>query len=249
MPSRTANHAVAFDAGNRLKSDRHSYRSQPTVVVYEDGKIERADIVNNTRRHLSTPGRLRFDPAAAVETGVWESFAERAPLRSTDPVEHTSTAFRELQRQGAAIHIITPQDADQLASLGHSATTQHDIEKVLDSGDLVIVAEASSPDQASTFWWRINSRSGETLGMSTGGYGSVYTEQVVALRVVSMAIATHNFVNCVRSGPSGGAMCCFVVGVVMSAHGNLIGLLSHATVGASFGLAAGAVGASGRICR
>ncbi len=240
--------AAAFDAGSKLTPDRRSYRSQPTVVVYEDGEVERVDIVNHTRRHLSTARGLRFDPAAAVETGVWESFAERVPIRSTESVEDTSTAFRQSQSQGATIHVITPKDTDRLEPLGHSATTRQDIEAVLDSGHVVIVAESTSPDQANTFWWRVDTRSGETLGMSTGGYGTAYTERITAQQIISMAIATHNFANCVSTSPSGNAMCCYLVGAVMMANGGIISLLSHWTVGASLGLAAGAVGASGRAC-
>lgn len=240
--------AKAFDAGNRLAPDRRSYRSQPTLVVYEDGQVERADIVNQTRRHLITAGQLRFDPVAAVETGVWESFAERVPLRSTAAVQDTSTAFRWSQNQGATIHVVTPQDADSLATLGHSPKTQEDIKTVLESGNVVIVAEPASPGETNTFWWRVDAQSGETLGMSTGGYGSVSAELVTIQNVYTVSLATANFWNCVRSGPSLGPMCCFVVGAMMTTYGRFIGGLTTPLHGAVLGFAGGFAGVGGRIC-
>ena len=240
--------AKAFDAGSRLTPHRRSYRSQPTLVVYEDGQVERADIVNHSRRHLSTAGKLRFDPVAAVETGVWESFAERVPLRSTAEPEDTSTAFRRSQRQGAAIHVVTPKDANWLATLGHSPTTQDGIETVLESGNVVIVAEPASPGETNTFWWRVDAQSGETLGMSTGGYGSVSAELVTIQNVYTVSLATANFWNCVRSGPSLGPMCCFVVGAMMTTYGRFLGGLTTPFSGAVFGLGGGAAGVGSRIC-
>lgn len=224
--------ASAFDAGHDLQQGKLSYRTAPTVVVYQQGPTERVDIVHHTRRFFDVTGGLRFDPLAAIEGGVWDSYAEQVPLRNSTTVSSTATEFRQIQEDGQSILVITPETVELVATLRHSARTKADVAEVLQNGSSVIIPASVTSDGLDSSWWRIRAETGETLGMRTGGYGGVNGEQIVLF--FSVANATYNFLSCADglSSPSGGGYaCCLATGAVVFAMGAVVGAVVLANTG------------------
>lgn len=246
--------AAALDAGSIVDRRRRSYRSEPTLVVYQQGEFERVDIVNHSRRHFYADGELRADPVGAVQAGVWESFAERAPLRSQAAVEDTGIAFRQAQQNDLAMHVLLPSDIERVDELTHTEATKLDLAKILARGDIVVVPESPLPGETEGNWWRVNAATGETLGMATGGFGVANTERITlsqtlvqkyyATRVLSVA----SFAGCLAAG--GSAACCGLVGGVFFVHGGaLVWAKAYKAALALSALSSPlVVGASGRTC-
>lgn len=224
--------ASAFDAGHDLRQGSLSYRTDPTVVVYQQGPTERVDIVHHTRRYFDVSDGLRFDQVAAIEGGVWESYAERVPIRDGSRFVSTATSFRELQKGNPSILVLTPETAGLVAALDHSAQTKSDITEVLQNGSSVIVPDPTSSDELESRWWRVRADTGETLGMSTGGYGAVTGERIfLQLSLINASLNLGACIGGLSSPSSRGVACCFVVGAATFAVGYVVGLAAVAAGG------------------
>lgn len=248
---------AVFDLGHDLSPTKVNYRSEPTVVALMQGQSARVDVVNHARRFFDTSDGLLFDPLAAVRGGVWDSFVERTPLLpAVSGVSVAGTEFRKAQTAGSEFHVFTPTDSDAVAALDYSPGTTYDIRDVLRRGHAVIVSSPDSADQSDAYWWRVNPKSGEVLGMMTGGYGIASVEATVArismvveqvLPWYQMGISLIGFTRCASS--TGRVGCCAGTGALMMAFGKIYSFgIGTPIAGAIIGTGSAAAGYTGGMC-
>jgi len=179
-------HLLLADAMTRLPlpSDAIAYRSAPTVLVVERGYstvdgVEGSvaffgvDIHADPQRvlHVGADGRVTPDAIATARLGVWQTVTERAFVaEATGDIfaSRLSSAVDGLMAaQGEVIVMRSMADRARLpASVG--VDERHAMERDLERGFVVVVYDA--PDDAST-WWRVDTVTGETLGIGRGGRG------------------------------------------------------------------------------
>lgn len=248
--------ATAFDSGFLLSPKLQTYRSEATVVVYEEGIIpsstaetlfERVDIVHNERLTFAQGKKLKSDPDAAVRAGVWETYAERAPLRKIGVEFNTAVGFHSAAAQDISLQVLSPADVASVDELNHSALTKSNLKELLDQGYAIIVPSEPLQGQSDTIWWRIDLDTGNALGMATGGYGIAGTEYSI-MQIVGFSMAAASMGHCI--GSTGNASCCLLAGASMFVLGQFVVFMRSASfaLGVSFFASPAFVGVGGLMC-
>lgn len=210
--------------------DIRAYRAEPTLVVYEQGlrparpqatAYQRVDVLHNARRVFSVKGgAVTPAPAEAVRIGVWETLAERSILRQLAPPSGSLEAIRAATSAGIPLKVLRPGDGDLLEGSAHSAATIVSVQRDLEAGYVIIVPERPVPVGAATGWWRVNPATGETLGITTEGYGDAMVEYAITLLFASI-FGFLGYNNCRHAGGSGG--CCLAEAVTWAVVGVIVG--------------------------
>jgi hypothetical protein len=226
--------AIAIDpAGSTL-----AYRAQPLLALFEDGLVpgraeetgyQRVDVLGNARRVFSVKGgSVALAPEEAVRIGVWETYAERTPLWKPGTPSGAVEAVRQATAAGIPLRVLKPGDGSVLQTLGHSAATKASVQRDLDAGYAVVLPERAADQAAPAGWWRVNPSTGETLGISTGGYGSEMVEYIIS-GVVAYLWAAAGYAKCRFLGAS--VNCCIgesiamaMIGLCISLTGIVVGL-------------------------
>jgi hypothetical protein len=186
---------LAFDQGARAASDIN-YRHEPSLIVYTFGPTwgapERVrssiDIVSNARRDFSVAGG-RLGPASAeslVTTGVWETHAEALVLANA-PGPDTFNTMVALERAEAAsipVRVVTSEDDLVSAGVVLSPEALANLRADLADGYIALVPSAMTPGEEMTGWWRVEPRTGKTLGMTSDGRGQASAEYLIAVNAV-----------------------------------------------------------------
>ena len=120
-----------------------------------------------------------------LRTGVWQTLTEGIVLPD-DVTDHqnTETIFAAAQAQGIPLSVLTPQSSASLDTMKWDAATKAAVQRDLAAGYLVIAPDEAPHGETMMAWWRINPRTGETLGMgesATGGGGGVEMVEYVML--------------------------------------------------------------------
>jgi hypothetical protein len=176
---------AAFDEGSR-QSSIVAYRHQPSLVVYGVGSrnddsneteltVQRSvDVVTNARRAVSVgDGNIEPAPDHLVWMGVWETYAESLAL-ADDPGAGSFSTMAALERAAAAaidVQLVTTES--DLVSAGLTLPTHAlaNLRADLARGYVAIVPTDMPPGEEMTGWWRVDPRTGETLGMTSDGRG------------------------------------------------------------------------------
>lgn len=245
MEEMVPNDDVAYDLALSITdSDGEnlvSYLPAPILMVYQSGIVpgreedtgfERVDIIHNPRRVFqAVDDVIQPAPMETIRQGVWETYAERTLIRGSSlPAFNTFSALREAADASIPLVVLRQADADNVSSLQQNTQTRDDVLRDLEAGYVVIIPERAPNGSGSTGWWRIDPRTGETLGITTGGYGQQYVEYLIVMYLASMT-ALKNTNDCMKAGGAKG--CCI-------GHGMIIGL----TVGIIGAFAPGASTAS-----
>lgn len=208
----------AFEEGHALNEDVISYRPAAAVALYQQGLVpgraeetlfERVDMLAAPRRTLVVQGAgVALAPDKAIREGVWETIAERAPLRFQQGVEfNTMVALRQAQARGIPLQVLSPDDIERVASLSHTTETKNNLTAALTAGYVVVVPAASVSDGQRTGWWRIDPLSGETLGVTTGDHGNASVEYLLLL--FSVVNGGLSAAGCISEGSL--PACCFAM--------------------------------------
>jgi hypothetical protein len=186
-------------------------------------------VLANARRVFSVKGgSLSPAPEEAVRLGVWETYAERMPLWEVGMASGSLDAIRQATAAGIALRVLKPGDGTVLQGLSHSAATKASVRRDLDAGYVVVLPERASDLSAPAGWWRISSATGETLGISTGGYGNQMVEYVIS-SIVGYMWGVIGYAKCRFLGASincciGEAIAMAMIGVCISLTGIVAGL-------------------------
>jgi len=113
---------------------------------------------------------------ARLEQGVADTLAEHLTLGPAAlPAENTFAVFEALAAKGAAPVVMRPADgAAALAKLQMPADAKARAAADLAAGQTLVLA--GDPDGRWT-WWRIDARSGQTVGVMDNGYNADMTEE------------------------------------------------------------------------
>ncbi|MBX3010451.1 MAG: hypothetical protein KF832_03050 [Caldilineaceae bacterium] len=217
-----------------------SYRPEPYLVVLEDGLLLnrtqptgflRVDVINNTRRTFTTTGgELQVDATTNVLAGAWETRAEQSPFAHVQGQRFsTFTAFLAAAEAGVPTQVITAPDPALLADLALPAMAQQAIARDLENGYIVLVPEAIASGDGAAGWWRVNPRTGETLGLAGDGRGTDTVEYsfLLALKenlILGAPSTMAGFAICM-AGASGSAGCCAADAAAAYGAGAVLGAL------------------------
>lgn len=199
-----------------------SYRSEPYLVVLEDGLLLdraqptgflRVDIINNTRRSFAVvDGALQSAATTNILAGAWETHAEQSPFANVQGRRFsTLTAFVAATAADVPTQVITPADPTPLVALDLPEVSRQAIAQDLAKGYVVLVPETLASG-AATGWWRVNPLTGETLGLAGDGRGTETVEYsfLAALKenlILGAPSTMAGFAICM-AGASGSAGCC-----------------------------------------
>lgn len=214
-----------------------AYFAEPGVIVHKykrdrlrdvEGSL---DIMSNTRRVFDmTEGVPRVNPEAQVNLGVWDTVIEEIFYQREDNLATRGQATgtpKRFRRLGSESDLLQIAPAEEEGTI-------HWMQRDLRAGfTLLIREEPSKRPLGSIAWWRIDERTGETLGMmtdGTGGAASVYPISVqipewlaklIVSLVVSGAFAYAGYVDCVNATQE--EQCCAETAMIGTIAGGVIG--------------------------
>jgi hypothetical protein len=165
---------VRFHAQPGLVGIRNGYRDAHTGFVG-------VDVVFNRVEHVRVnDAGLTDEPAAAMRNGIWDTVLESVPgkLHQVRTLATVSTVdvFDLARQQGIAARVLVDGDSD---GPDLDAAASRFVQRDLERGYAVVIPERVPDGAAMPAWWRIDPRSGETLGMTGDGYGQDSVEYVI----------------------------------------------------------------------
>lgn len=207
-PEQTSNSAtrtLAWDGMHDLNllfsepvngSTAHVYSASPSIVVHHrtlpvvDSVTESIDIVDisQTAIEAGSSGRA-YSARSVLEAGVWASLAEGIILGEAGGL-NTEMVMSEARTATAKLRVIEPGNRSAIEELVVDDPMKKLIQQDLDNGFVVVFPELeASKDHAWLAWWRVNPKTGETLGVGQNGEGAAKVEYVIALSfVIGLAV-------------------------------------------------------------
>jgi hypothetical protein len=205
------------------------YLASPNVLTYRtflktdpQGKLllcHGFDIVANDM--AVSPG-VEEDPfRIRLEQGVLDTNAECLLMKACGRVENTSEAFTRSPGQGGEWLVL--RGAADLAGLELPADARARIERELAEGQVIIAPRqaVATEGRPVTAWWRIDPRTGQTLGIGERGWGATAVESIVkrarfVLTVVASTICALSVIesNLSPNAQGVGVGLCMIAGLV-----------------------------------
>src|SRR5690606_23082094 len=110
------------------------------------------------------------------------------------------------------ILVMKPSEASRVISIaGASTEARQAIAKDLENGYHVIVPDGTADTAGKIGWWRINTKTGDTLGMINEGLGGEIAEYSTLITLVSLGVsvvlAIPSYMDCKNKPQAGGSMC------------------------------------------
>lgn len=198
-----------------------AYRAEPTVVSIRQAlTIGEAvsgemgvDIVFSGRRFLvNGPSGVMEDPESAVMAGAWDTMVERLYMqRFTPEVASAYSVF------GAGAPLRVVKNESELAGSGAPTEALPAMQRDLSAGNVLVYSDTEA---AAFGWWRVDPRTGATLGMGSGGHGTAFTEYLIELSpslAFTAALAVPGVFMCTTLTGTALALCIcdMVVGAVV----------------------------------
>jgi hypothetical protein len=151
-----------------------------------------------------------------------EQVAQISSNYAAQGIPNTTSIFEIARRQGLAINILKPQDAntDTIASLSVSDQTKAELSASLKAGNVLILpTEAVEIDGKPEFgWWQMNPQTGEFLGIMSSGRGQATVEWRIMTVTFIGTLATYGCVLHYANEPLKLALC--ETGVISGATGS-----------------------------
>lgn len=186
------------------------YRPEPSLVVYEEPLLPQSqsgtaiDVVFNSRRStnaFSSPERSY--PRNLVLRGVWETEAESAVLEEGGDLFSTGEVFRLAREQDIPIRVLYGSNAAG-GSLELPEAAEEELSADLAAGYAIVVPErVPQGTQGRAAWWRIDPRSGETLGVGDDGRGVAAVTWITITAAVLLGIIAASVCMVYTEGAGG----------------------------------------------
>lgn len=190
---------ASFDAIANSEPSAVSYRSAPLFVTYRQellaGDASSApelqlsvDVVANPRRVYSIAnGSLAAAPANNVLAGIWETHSETVPDvdQGKAVTYNTMTVMAAAKSQNIATKVVK-SEAD-LAGIDLTPEALNYLKSDLAAGNVVVVPVKTPAGQPLNGWWRIDPKTGVTLGMLANGRGTAMSETGMLIRAIACA--------------------------------------------------------------
>jgi len=226
---------AAFDAFE-YAGDPLVYRAEPTVVslfgtlaLSADGtSVSGVDIVSNARRVLRfTDDAVLREFPGAVFAGVWDTLVEREFLSSRAPDVVDSVP------EAGALARFESYEALSASGIAIPAAATAALQRDLAGGYAVVVPSTAEDTGLGWSYWRVDTRTGESLGIGSSGRGVTMAEYLANLQVgliVSGFLSVPSFMSCAASGASWTCYCDVVAsGVLLPLGLAYLGALAGAT--------------------
>jgi hypothetical protein len=225
------------DQAKEFVNQVYVFRSEPSIVAryrnvwLQDAEYQGFDVVNNTRRALKIGvDGILYAPTEAAIFGIWETLAETFvnPIGRAGGF-NTIAAFEtsEVLFEDDFPVVVGPEE---LSSDALTFDANVFLRSDRANGFTVILPARSSATEPPNAWWRVNTETGETLGMLGVGWGGVMWEAVLMHLRATVYVGT-------AKGVRAGLTCSFILaagGVVAAVGtGNLdaaLPILSHKLV-------------------
>jgi hypothetical protein len=226
------------------------FAQQHSLIVRDDGSIgaiNAIDILNTSVAvHAGPDGFVR-----EVRQGVMETYLE-GTLVGSGVENNTAAIYRASAAQNISWKLYKDAGDPSLAKGGLSETARSRIASDLAAGFVVI-----APEKAVTFsnrsyegWWRVDPKTGNTVGYMANGMGAAATEYSGVIYVIAWAAGIAAFIGCggddaVAQGNTYKALGCAVCGVIAGVLVYFGGLGANGYAGATAKWAAGSGGWAG----
>jgi hypothetical protein len=175
----------ASNLGGRIYIDRPSIFARHRSLSLVDGQIVPVDSTDIVANEVGVS--LTTDDAFAVrlEQGVFDTNAEALILRGPQVGGNTATAFAA-SRDWLTL---TSDAGEAVSSLGLSENARRSISQDIDAGFAVVAPPVPIRERNEEFvgWWRIDRRTGDTLGVAANGWGQAAERSVQYNVFVKMA--------------------------------------------------------------
>jgi hypothetical protein len=188
--------------------------------------------------------------ASAIQQGVLDTYME-AKLIGGPRGENVSAMYQASSANGDAPWVLL-RKGDDPSKLKLSPDSQARIASDLSAGYVVVVPPSSVMvnQRACEGWWRVDPKTGQTLGIGGSGMGDAMAEYAALVRVLAVYTGVLQFAGCggisaVQGGNTVKALGCAVCGVAAGVltYFTFMGLAGGS--GAAGKAAAGAAGATG----
>jgi len=226
------------------------FRSKANLLGFKRGYVDpetaflAVDIISNKQEFFQkSNNKLFINPQAAFTQGIWETASEWMPPKISgitgdgiDTLKVSSTA----QKQNISMQILKSQEKndDKITRIFQQDLISTDrVRSDLDLGYMVIVPSQKPNGLKMSGWWRINLKTGETLGMTSDGGGQSATEYAIDIVAQQLALirAIGNLKKCTdnQSLNNYEKMCCLAEAHINNVAGLAFGGALGATVGSA----------------
>lgn len=174
------------------------YRAQPALVGIRDGFRDKqtvfseVDVVWNAIESIKqNKNGWTSVPMSNLVSGVWDTLLEETPHADLTDDQHfyvnTPRVFDEVLKQKGKLMVLSPNDSidSKLNGLDLEENEKQFVIRDLKAGYTIIIPEQKPDLFTLASWWRINTTTGETLGMVGDGYGATALEYLLLLGVVA----------------------------------------------------------------
>jgi len=225
-----------------IDDDLVSFRPAPALTVLSqrlDGSRPQVDVVANPRWSLRTggPDGPTFDAAATRRLGVWETRMEGVLLAERG-VSFVPAIDALSSVPAEELRTLAPGDEEAVRELALPAASRAAIVDDLQRGYGVLTPSRLADGQEAAGWWRVDPRSGETLGRGADGRGAAGLEYVTTLELAGSILAATFFTvkgvhECTKIEDAEKAGCCIVQNMVLAGAGFAAGLALGLALGLS----------------
>lgn len=231
---------LTFDA-RATPTGTISYRNKPALSLISkswDESWEMTDVIQNDRVSLerASDDTLRLAPRNTHAMGLWETVTEGVVLSDSDERFSVPTYMQAAREQGVPFTIIDANSATRLDGIEVPTESKEAMRSDLEHG-YVVVSPTQLPDGMSrAAWWRVDPRTGVTLGRGFDGRGVIEGLNYITTSglVISFVLGIAGMASCMGGGGSGS--CCLQEGIGWFAVGFALG--------AAIGMVGGALGLS-----
>lgn len=158
-------------------------RGQPGEMVV---KVALDVVANEVGVHPFAPDAF----AQRVVQGVIDTNAEAIALQTAWPsAENTSQALLETGMNDAEWTLLKPGEEARLASLGISPDVAARVQADLATGKMAIVASGERSQKLKGGYWRVDPKTGDTLGIGENGWGTSLIEYAFVLIIQALLTA------------------------------------------------------------
>ncbi len=173
------------------------YRAEPALAIVGDrfGLAPNGEaivetfvdvVANPARTLLRQDGDLLGAARQAVRAGVWDTALEGyaidrgpRPMLRDNALDRLETALRD----GQALVVLKPGELDDGSLDAHGPEAAAGMARDLAAGYWVVTTAPERQGATDTWWWRIEPRSGETLGILSDGSGGEILKYLTILSI------------------------------------------------------------------
>jgi len=121
--------------------------------------------------------------------GIVDTVSEAVLYDSLESIENTGILFEKALRTGVKILALRTQQQDDIPRLGLPRDAAARLSETLDQGYIAVIPEDPGSAQAPghSGWWRVDPKSGETIGVMGSGFNQGKSEYLITLeKIVEM---------------------------------------------------------------